>query len=150
MADPIDPIPSAAAPPPPPPLPTDADAKSGTTGLPSNVAAALACIPLVGGLIFYILEKRDAFVRFYAMQSILFGLAWFLFNIASKIVFMIFSSIPAIGGLLVFLWAVIQAIVQLGFLIVMIVAMVKAFSGVRWDIPYVGPIARKQTGETTI
>ena len=44
----------------------------------------------------------------------------------------------------------IQAIVQLGFLIVMIVAMVKAFSGVRWDIPYVGPIARKQTGETTI
>ena len=152
MADPIDPISSAAAPPPPPPppLPTDADAKSGTTGLPSNVAAALACIPLVGGLIFYLLEKRDAFVRFYAMQSILFGLAWFLFNIASKIVFMIFSSIPAIGGLLVFLWAVIQAIVQLGFLIVMIVAMVKAFSGVRWDIPYVGPIARKQTGETTI
>ena len=153
MADPIDPISSAAAPPPPPPpppLPTDADAKSGTTGLPSNVAAALACIPLVGGLIFYLLEKRDAFVRFYAMQSILFGLAWFLFNIASKIVFMIFSSIPAIGGLLVFLWAVIQAIVQLGFLIVMIVAMVKAFSGVRWDIPYIGPIARKQTGETTI
>ena len=153
MADPIDPISSAAAPrrpPSPPPLPTDADAKSGTTGLPSNVAAALACIPLVGGLIFYILEKRDAFVRFYAMQSILFGRAWFLFNIASKIVFMIFSSIPAIGGLLVFLWAVIQAIVQLGFLIVMIVAMVKAFSGVRWDIPYIGPIARKQTGETTI
>jgi uncharacterized membrane protein len=152
MADPIDPIPSASAPPPPtpPPLPTDVDPKSGTTGLPSNVAAALACIPLIGGLIFYILEKRDAFVRFYAMQSILFGLAWFLFNIASKIVFMIFSSIPAIGGLLVFLWAVIQAIVQLGFLIVMIVAMVKAFSGVRWDIPYVGPIARKQTGETTI
>jgi uncharacterized membrane protein len=150
MADPIDPIPSAAPPPPPPPLPTDADPKSGTTGLPSNVAAALACIPLVGGLIFYILEKRDAFVRFYAMQSILFGLAWFLFNIASKIVFMIFSSIPAIGGLLVFLWAVIQAIVQLAFLIVMIVAMVKAFSGVRWDIPYVGPIARKQSGDTTI
>ena len=132
---------------PPPPLPHDVDAKSGTTGLPSNVAAALACIPLVGGLIFYILEKHDNFVRFYAMQSILFGGAWFLFNIASKIVFVIFSSIPAIGGLLVFLWAVIQAIVQLAFLVVMIIAIVKAFSGVRWDIPYVGPIARKQVGE---
>ena len=96
MADPIDPIhlPRLPPPPPPPPLPTDADAKSGTTGLPSNVAAALACIPLVGGLIFYLLEKRDAFVRFYAMQSILFGLAWFLFNIASKIVFMIFRPFP--------------------------------------------------------
>jgi uncharacterized membrane protein len=146
MPDPIDPIPAASA---PPPLPSD-PLKSGTTGLPSNVAAALACIPLIGGLIFYILEKHDNFVRFYAMQSILFGGAWFLFNIASKIVFLIFSSIPAIGGLLVFLWAVVQAIVQLTFLVVMIIAIVKAFSGVRWDIPYVGPIARKQVGEPTV
>jgi uncharacterized membrane protein len=147
MPDPVDPISSPSAPPPPPPLPPDVDTKSGTTGLPSNVAAALACIPLIGGIIFYILEKRDNFVRFYAMQSILFGGAWFLFNIASKIVFLIFSSIPAIGGLLVFLWAVIQAIVQLAFLVVMIIAIVKAFSNVRWDIPYIGPIARRQVGE---
>lgn len=151
MPDPVDPIPAASTPPPPPPpfSPT-VDAKSGTTGLPSNVAAALACIPLIGGIIFYILEKRDNFVRFYAMQSILFGGAWFLFNIASKIVFAIFSSIPAIGGLLVFLWAVIQAIVQLAFLVIMIIAIVKAFSGVRWDIPYIGPIARKQVGEPAV
>ena len=147
MPDPVDPVSSPSAPPPPPPLPPDVDTKSGTTGLPSNVAAALACIPLIGGIIFYILEKRDNFVRFYAMQSILFGGAWFLFNIASKIVFLIFSSIPAIGGLLVFLWAVIQAIVQLAFLVVMIIAIVKAFSNVRWDIPYIGPIARRQVGE---
>jgi uncharacterized membrane protein len=30
----------------------------------------------------------------------------------------------------------------------MIIAMVKAFTGARWDIPFVGPIARKQMGET--
>ena len=68
---------------------TSASAKSGpepgpkstSTGLPSNVAAAIACIPLIGGIIFYILEKHDSFVRFYAMQSIIFGGAWFLFNI---------------------------------------------------------------------
>jgi uncharacterized membrane protein len=28
------------------------------------------------------------------------------------------------------------------------VATVKAFTGVRWDIPYIGPLARKQVGET--
>lgn len=150
MPDPLDPIPPVSTPPPPPVLEPDSSAKSGTTGLPSNVAAALACFPLIGGIIFYILEKRDNFVRFYAMQSILFGAAWILFNIVSKIVFAIFSSIPAIGGLLFFLWAVLQAIVQLAFLVVMIIAIVKAFSGVRWDIPYVGPIARKQVGETAI
>ena len=56
-------------------------AKPQTTGLPANVAAALACIPLIGGIIFYILEKRNRFVRFYAMQSIIFGGVWILFSI---------------------------------------------------------------------
>jgi len=73
---------------------------STSTGLPSNVAAAIACIPLIGGIIFYILEKRDSFVRFYAMQSIIFGCAWFLFNIVSAIVHAVFGAIPGIGGIL--------------------------------------------------
>ena len=131
--DPVDPI----APAEPATAPT-------STGLPSNVAAALACFPLIGGIIFYLLEKRDSFVRFYAMQSIIFGGAWVLFNIASRIIFEIFGAIPGLGGILVFLWALVQALVQIGFLIILIIAIVKAFSGVRWDIPWVGPMARKQ------
>ena len=109
--------------------------KSTSTGLPSNVAAALACIPLIGGIIFYIVEKHDSFVRFYAMQSIIFGGAWLLFNIVSRILFLILWSIPAIGGILVFFWGIIQALVHIAFLVVWIVATVKAFTGVRWDIP---------------
>jgi Predicted membrane protein len=88
-------------PPPPSPEPGTA-AKSTSTGLPSNVAAAIACIPLIGGIIFYILEKHDPFVRFYAMQSIIFGCAWFLFNIVSAVVHAVFGAIPGIGGILVF------------------------------------------------
>ena len=132
-------------PPQPPAGPEPAPApESPTTGLPSNVAAAIACIPLIGGIVFYILEKRDGFVRFYAMQSIIFGGAWLLFNIASSILHAIFGAIPAIGGILVFFWAIIAALVQIAFLVVWIVATIKAFTNVRWDIPYVGPIARKQ------
>ena len=131
--------------PPPPPSPEpETGASSGSTGLPSNVAAAIACIPLIGGIIFYILEKHDGFVRFYAMQSIIFGGAWILFSIVSNILFAIFGSIPAIGGILVFFWAIIAALVHLAFLVIMIITIVRAFTGVRWDIPYVGPIARKQ------
>jgi uncharacterized membrane protein len=115
--------------------------------LPSNVAAALACIPLIGGLIFYILEKHDRFVRFYAMQSIIFGGVWFLFNIVSSIVSRIFWSIPVAGIFFGGVWAFLSAVIQLGFLVIMIIAMVKAFSGSRWDIPMIGPMARKQTGE---
>jgi uncharacterized membrane protein len=111
------------------------------------VAAALACIPLIGGLIFYILEKHDQFVRFYAMQSIIFGGIWFLFKVLSYIVGAILWSIPVAGAIFGPLWWFVSAVVQLGFLVVMIIAMVKAFTGVRWDIPLIGPLARKQTGE---
>jgi uncharacterized membrane protein len=132
-------------PPSSPPSPEPAPGpKSTSTGLPSNVAAAIACIPLVGGIIFYILEKHDSFVRFYAMQSIIFGCAWFLFNIVNFVVHVVFGAIPGIGGILIFFWAIIAALVHLAFLVIMIITMVKAFTGVRWDIPYIGPVARRQ------
>ena len=76
-----------------------------------------------------------------------FGGAWVVFNVISRIVFDIFGSIPALGPVLVFLWAIIQALVHLAFLVIMVIAMIKAFSGSRWDIPYVGPVARKYSGE---
>ena len=131
------------APPPSGPGP-ELGPKSTSTGLPSNVAAALACIPLIGGIVFYIVEKHDSFVRFYAMQSIIFGGAWLLFNIASSVVHAVFGAIPGIGGFLVFFWAIIAALIHIAFLVVWIVATIKAFTGVRWDIPYIGPMARKQ------
>src|SRR5882724_7863776 len=147
MPDPTDP----SQPPPSPPSPgPETGATSTSTGLPSNVAAAIACIPLIGGIIFYILEKRDGFVRFYAMQSIIFGCAWFLFNIVSAIVHAVFGAIPGIGGILVFFWAIIAALVHLAFLVIMIITMVKAFTGVRWEIPYIGPVARKQAEGGTV
>src|SRR6266705_3293950 len=144
MPDPVDPNQPTSPPPPPPSPEPETGAKSQSTGLPSNVAAAIACIPLIGGIIFYILEKRDSFVRFYAMQSIIFGAAWFLFNIISSIIHLIFAPIPGMGPILIVLWALFAALIHLGFLIVLIIAIVKAFSGVRWDIPYIGPVARKQ------
>src|SRR2546423_14634994 len=132
MPDPVNPTPATG--------PT-------TPGLRSNIAAALACIPLIGGLIFYILEKHDQLVRFYAMQSIIFGGVWFLFNLASWILHSILWMIPVAGPLFAGLWIFLSSVIHLGLFVLMIITMVKAFSGVRWDIPYIGPIARKQIGE---
>jgi uncharacterized membrane protein len=141
MPDPTDP----SQPPPSPPSPgPETSAASTSTGLPSNVAAAIACIPLIGGIIFYILEKRDNFVRFYAMQSIILGGAWILFAIVYSVAHAILSPIPAIGLLFSIVLWIIWALVGLAFLVVFIVTVVKAFNGVRWDIPYIGPMARKQ------
>jgi uncharacterized membrane protein len=142
MPDPTEPSPS---PPPPPPIPASPPATDPSSmDLPPNVAAAIACIPLVGGIVFYILEKRNGFVRFYAMQSIIFGGAWLLFNIVSTVVHAVFSAIPAIGVMLVFLWAIIAALIHIAFIVFWIIATVKAFTGVRWEIPYIGPVARRQ------
>jgi uncharacterized membrane protein len=146
MPDPIDPIPPVT----PDPVMTSNTSASSTTGLPSNVAAALACVPLIGGIIFYVLEKRDGFVRFYAMQSIIFGGAWIMFSIVYQIVHAILVSIPAIGGLFAVVLALIWALITIAFLIVFIIAVIKAFSGVRWDIPYIGPMARQQVDGTTV
>jgi len=117
---------------------------SSSTGLPSNVAAALACVPLIGGIIFYILEKRDSFVRFYAMQSIIFGGAWVMFSIIHQIVYAIFNAVPGLRYLLLMLLTLIWALFTIGFLVIFVIAVIKAFSGVRWDIPYIGPMARNQ------
>jgi|ERR1700730_2631091 len=145
-ADPLEPqpVPGSAGIPPPPPLPHDPEVNASTLDLPPNIAAALACIPLIGGIIFYIMEKRDPFVRFYAMQSIIFGGAWMLFNIVYMIIHAIFASVPAIGIFLSILWGIAGMLVHLAFVVIWIIATVKAFTNVRWEIPYIGPVARKQ------
>ena len=145
MPDPLDPNPTT----PPPPMPAGTGT-TGTTGLPSNVAAALACIPLIGGIIFYVIEKHDRFVRFYAMQSIIFGGAWIMLSIVHTMVRMIFGSIPGIGGVLILLWALVWAVISIALLVLFIITVVKAFTGVRWEIPGIGPIARQQVDGPTV
>ena len=132
------------APPPPPSPGPEPGPQSGTTGLPSNVAAAIACIPLIGGIIFYILEKHDSFVRFYAMQSIIFGGVWILCWIVYLVAHTILGSIPAIGLFFAIILGIAWAFISVACLVIWIITMVKAFTNVRWEIPYIGPVARKQ------
>src|SRR5215831_12140500 len=132
----------------PPPSPAgpgpELGPKSTSSGLPSNVAAALACIPLIGGIIFYIVEKHDGFVRFYAMQSIILGGAWLLCWFVYSVAHWILAPIPAIGLFFSILLWLAWALVSIAILVLFIVTVVKAFTGVRWEIPYIGPMARKQ------
>lgn len=129
----------------PPPIPAAGPSSDPSSiDLPPNVAAAIACIPLVGGIIFYIIEKRNGFVRFYAMQSIIFGSAWFFFWIIYLVAYAILTPIPAVGFVFnALLWG-IRVIVGVGFLVLWIISTVKALTNTRWEMPYIGPIARRQ------
>jgi uncharacterized membrane protein len=146
-----EPIPPSSLPPygtPPPPLssgavdPVVVSTGPSSTGLDSNVAAGLSTlVTLITGIIFLVVEKRDAFVRFWAMQSIVFGAAWFAVVIVFGIVHVILHAIFWPLGVL---WGLFSAIVELGFLILWIIMMIQAFSGKEWEIPYFGKIARQQ------
>src|SRR6266478_7232204 len=124
MPDPVDPT----QPPPPSSPEPEIRTTSTSTGLPSNVAAAIACIPLIGGIIFYILEKRDSFVRFYAMQSIIFGIAWILISIGCALVSGLLGAIPieVIANILQGLWNMVTWLIYIGLFVIVIVAVVRA------------------------
>ena len=105
----------------------------GTTsmGLDPNLAGLL-CYVLgwVTGLVFFILEKENQFVRFHAMQSIIvFG--------AFTVVTIVFSYIPILGWIITWLVGVLSFILWL-------LLMVKAYQGQRYKLPWSGDIAEKQ------
>jgi uncharacterized membrane protein len=140
-------------PPPPPtqPAPTPAVTPPATvpatenSGLQPNIAAALASFfLLIGGIIFLVLEKRDKFVRFYAMQSVIIGGGGLAISVVLQILAMVFAIIPVLGKLIGYLLGVVMALLMLAMTVLAIVMAVKAFSGKEWEVPYIGPVARKQ------
>ena len=101
-----------------------------STGIQPNVAALLAyLLGWISGLVFFLLEKENKFVRFHAVQSIAVFAALSVLVIALGIV-------PGIG-------LVVAPIVYILELILWIVLMVKAYQGEKFKLPVVGDIAEK-------
>ncbi len=101
--------------------------------LDPNVEAALAyLISPITGIVVFMLEKENKFVRFHALQSIFFGVAVFLaWNIA------VMSTAILIGVLL-------TPIVSIGSFILWLILMWKAYNNEEWEIPYLGKLVRDQ------
>jgi uncharacterized membrane protein len=114
-----------------------------SAGLTSNVAAALAYIlGLITGVVFLVLEphKRDRFVRFHAMQSILFCAAAIVFSIAMSIVWGILFSISAS---LIFVVMPLRLVIALGLFLFWLFVMYQGYSHREYRIPIIGAIAAK-------
>jgi uncharacterized membrane protein len=111
------------------------------TGLTPNLAATLAAFfLLVGGIVFLILEKKNQYVRFYAMQSVFLGGVVVALSIGMSIVMILLSGIPLIGTVIWLAMVVVRLAVFVGW----VVLIVKAYSGKEWEIPYLGKLAREQ------
>lgn len=104
------------------------------TGLTDNVAGALTyLLGFVTGIFFLVVEKKSKFVRFHAMQStILFG--------AYVVISLALGFIPVIDVL----WAIVAIPLGLLVFVLWLFLMYKAYQGEQYEVPIVGPIARKQ------
>ena len=115
-----------------------------STGLAPNVAGALSYLFwIVTGIIFFVLEKDNQFVRFHAMQSILVNATF----IVLAIILSIFSVIPILGWIVGLLGNMILGIVAI---ILWLVLMFKAFQGQEWEVPIIGKYARQYSSSATI
>ena len=111
------------------------------TGLEENVAGLL-CYVLgwVSGIVFLILEPKNKFVRYHAMQSI----ATFGIITAVLIVLSIFGLIPFLGVV----FDIISGLVGLLAFILWIVLMVTAVHGKKYKLPVSGDMAEKWAAES--
>ncbi|APV45012.1 putative membrane protein [Dehalogenimonas formicexedens] len=102
-------------------------------GLSQNIEAFLCYLGMwVTGIIFLIIEQKNAKVRFHATQSILiFG--------PLSVAGWILGWIPVSGGVLSFLVSIVA-------LVLWIVLMVKTYRGDEFEIPVVSNLARQLTG----
>jgi uncharacterized membrane protein len=103
--------------------------------LEENVAGAL-CYVLgwITGLIFYLIEKENKFVKFHAMQSIITFLPLMI----------LLFIISAISWVVPFIWW-FSWLIWILVLILWIVLMVKAYQGEKFKLPIVGDIAEKNS-----
>ncbi|HEV2828548.1 MAG TPA: DUF4870 domain-containing protein [Pyrinomonadaceae bacterium] len=141
---------------PPPGASPASNTPSGTTGsgLDPKIAAALSYIWIVG-LVFFFIEKENRFVRFHALQSIIFGIANMVIMTVLAVFAVILTFAFGIGGaivggalgslvsLLVWLVWLIFWLLGLVFLIGLIFAAVKAYQGQKFKLPIIGNMAEK-------
>lgn len=117
-----------------------------SSGLTPNVAGALAYIlGFITGIIFLVLEpyKHDRFVRFHAMQSILYSACGIVFRVGWGILVSALISVSAWMGLLLVPVGLVISLALFGFWIFL---MYQAYSNREFRIPIIGAIAAKQVG----
>jgi uncharacterized membrane protein len=100
-------------------------------GLQDNVAGMLAYFTIIPAIIFLVMEpyNRNKFIRFHAFQCLFMAAVY----VAAQI---ICTVIPLFWVILPFLY--------LGFVILWILLVVKAYGGQKFKLPIIGDLAEKQ------
>jgi uncharacterized membrane protein len=114
-----------------------------STGLSPRVAAPLAYAGWwITGIILWVVERRDPYVRFHAAQSMAaFGIIALLVGGFAALALVSVSMLPS--AFTPFMWA--SALTLVAGLALWVVAMWKAASGHAWRIPVAAELADRLT-----
>ena len=119
-------------------------AGSTSLNMEPNVLAMLCYIPfiaVISSIIILVMEKRNRFVRFHAIQSLLLAAV----VIVLGIVLGIFSVIPFLG----FLFFIASRIIDVAAFVLWIYLAVQAYQGKTIKLPYIGNYAEKYANQGT-
>ena len=128
------------------PVTATGSAVAGSTPLTSNVASALAYVlGFITGIVFLVLEpyKNDRFIRFHAMQSILFSAAVIAFSIAWVVLWGILFDISVSLALIAL---PLRLLISFAIFVFWLFLMYQAYNRREYRIPYIGDFAAKQVG----
>jgi uncharacterized membrane protein len=126
-------------------------------GLAPNIAAALSYIWIIGLILFFI-EKENKFVRFNAMQSVLYGVTWMIVMIVLGILSAILAVIFGVaagaagnaGGIISIVFSLISLIIWLIVPLIyvggLIWGAIKGYQHVVFKFPIIGNMAEKFAG----
>jgi uncharacterized membrane protein len=110
-------------------------AEKSSTGLDANIAATLSYVlGFVTGIVFFVLEKDSPFVKFHALQSTIFFLAYVI----------IWSVLWTVAWWIMWLLALP---IWLAVVVLWLVLMLKAYQGERFKLPVIGDIAEQQAAK---
>ena len=119
-------------------------------GLDGNLTALIGYIIGIIALIEIFIEKDNKFVRFHAIQAVLFHVVFWIsfivvWIVGGILVFAISAASTGLGWILGLLLTLILLVVFFGGLIGLIYAAIKAYQGVTFKLPIVGSMAEKWT-----
>lgn len=107
-------------------------------GLEPNIAAALSyALGIVTGIIFFLIEEENQFVRFHAAQSIVVFGGLFVLNFGLSIFVGVIAGVSGVYGL----FSLLSTLLSLASLVAWLVLMFKAYSGEWFRVPVAAGIA---------
>jgi len=111
------------------------------TGLESNTFAMLSYLFfLPGALIIYLLNKRDPFVRFSAMQSIIFTAVVIIYYLLQEL---ISELSPETSGIIGVLFSLIPGLIWLLLFLTWIILIYKSYKNTEVSLPLIGRISKR-------